>query len=249
MSSGRRMNTRRLIIAGAVAGLLAGRMNSADGQQAVRALCSVNIESPRLVLKGAERHARAEYVIPEDCEPVLKAVTYSPGAPATSAAPRAAADPAVPSDSVRELSRPSSVSGAATGQACTLDVWEVDVAEVAMITVRNFTTWQTVGGEIDSARAEPHAFANLDWWFLDDKPSAQIAYLKEPYTARSQARSSFYCDGARGLAKYVCPGPSYRIRLEADILFDGGGTCSGNGRAAGTTVPFGRIRFDLTRGG
>ena len=116
-----------------------------------------------------------------------------------------------------------------------------------MITLRNSTSWETSDGKIVGARIHELGFANLDWWFADGKPATRIAYVQEPFTASSTATDSYHCQGSGPLSRYVCDGPSYAITVQAEILFDGGGVCSGQGRSAGKIVPGGRVRFEVVR--
>lgn len=240
------------VIAGLAFGVLglAVQAQSSEARKPPAKPCEVALTSVKLVLSGEDRHARAEYIVGGDCEPVLREVVYSRRIPSVRSnrgsvrtAFRTPREATLETAAGSEATRPSPAA-----HACTIDVWEEDVVAVPRITLRNSTSWETAAGRIVGARVHQTAFPNLDWWFVDGKPTARIAYVSEPFTARSSASDAYYCSGSGSLSRYVCRGPSYRISLEADIFFDGGGTCSGEGRAVGTLVPGGRVRFEVTRG-
>jgi len=234
--------------ASVVALLLSG---PAAAQHATSRRCTVDIRAVELAVTDLQSSDRVVYQIDDDCR-VMRST------PARDAAARArAALPLPASATLRASSEDASLAaGAPTMQgaaaalssgACTLEVWEQDVAAVSMVTLRNSTTWDMSGGAIIGARVHKVAFPNLDWWFVNGRPSAQVSYIREPYTARSIASGEFYCEGTGPIARYVCSGPSYQVTLRAEVLFDGGGTCSGTGTATGSVVPGGRVHFELTR--
>jgi hypothetical protein len=239
------LRTSRVVGASVVTLLLSA---PAGAQNATSRHCTVAISAVKLAVTDRQPSARAVYRIGEDCR--VTRATPPPDAPAPARAASPAAAGATPRASSEDASLVLGASGAAPVQgprACTLDVWEEDVAAVPMVTLRNSTAWDTSGGAIVSARVHKVAFPNLDWWFVDGKPSAHVSYVREPYTARTTASGDFYCEGAGPLARYVCSGPSFRVTFRGEILFDGGGVCSGGGTATGSVVPGGRVHFELTR--
>jgi hypothetical protein len=213
--------------------------------------CRVVLESVKLVLSKSDKYARADYVISDDCVPIIRSVLYSSDVPQDAAATIAQAGaPNKTAAAEGTLVVPSptqSIPAQSRGRACMVEVLEDDVVAVTMITLRNSTSWETEDGKIVSARVQGVAFANLDWWFVNGKPAVPIGYVREPYTAASSAIAEYHCNGAGPLARYVCNGPSFRITLQGDISFDGGGNCSGQARYSGTVVPGGRVRFDVRR--
>lgn len=204
--------------------------------------CRVSFRSTKLFVDEVNRYARAVYGFNEKCEPVLQSIFYA-------REPTAARVPA-PVDAqsaTAELKPRKNGAGTLGNYACTIEVYEQDVIGVTMITLRNGTSWETQGGEILRGQVNGYIFRNLDWWWVEGKPDVAIGYVREPYTAASAVSGNFHCNGASGAARYVCNGPSYRIRLRGDLLFDGGGSCSGQGSYSGTVVPAGRVTFEVWR--
>jgi hypothetical protein len=222
-----------------------------SAQQRAPSVCKIDVRAVDLKLDGADRYASEEYLVDETCKVTRRAREHGPNPQASQSSRRVPSQspPAADATLTAGLSRQgqAAVASTAGSHACTLEISEDDIAAIAMVTLRNSTSWDTSGSTIAGARVHKTAFPNLDWWFVRGKPSARIQFVREPYTAESTSSGSFYCEGAGPLARYVCAGPSFPVTLFARVLFDGGGTCSGDGRAVGSIVPGGHVRFQLSR--
>lgn len=208
-------------------------------------LCTVNFKSNKITLEPGINYARAEYKLDENCQPVLTSVVYLSSIPKEAKIRLNHGRDGRSADSTfTGKLRSAAKSSSAT---CAIHVWEKDVINATMITLDNGTAWENDGGQIVGGNVHGNIFGNLDWWFVDGPPAVNIGYVQEPFTARSSVVGGYYCDTVGPVSNYVCHGPSFRIQLQGDIFFDGGGNCSGQYGWSGTKVPLGSVTAEVTR--
>lgn len=216
---------------------------SGDGKS-----CQVDFEPAQLKLEGDTRFAEATYAFDEQCKPILLESRHGKTIPAD-----VRRDPVTSSQIKKPATATASLAGgtarvAASGSSCTVYLWEEDVVAVKMIGFENFTSWSMDGGAITEAQVTGRSYRYLDWWWFNGEPNVTIGYINEPYSAQSSASANFYCQGIGPVSNYVCGNsPAYEIVLQGNVVFDGGGGCSGTARYSGTVVPAGRVRFQVTR--
>lgn len=240
-----RMAKIRIIAIGAFAVIASVSMAQAAS---VGKTCQVDFEPAQLKLDGEMRFAEATYAFDDQCKPVLLESRHGKSIPVD-----ARRDSVTSSQTKKPATATAYLAGrtariAASGSSCTVYLWEEDVVAVKMIGFENFTSWSMDGGAITGGQVTGRSYRYLDWWWFNGEPNVTIGYINEPYSAQSSASANFYCQGIGPVSNYVCGNsPAYEIVLQGNVVFDGGGGCSGTARYSGTVVPAGRVRFQVTR--
>lgn len=210
--------------------------------------CQVDFEPSALKLDGGVNFAEATYTFDDNCKPILietrRAAVIPVGARRGS---KGSGNQSNSANAEATLTGKIARASGATGSSCTVYLWEEDVIQVKTIGFENFTSWSMDGGAITDAQVTGRSYHYLDWWF-NDTPNVTISYIDEPYSAQSSASAHFYCQGVGPVSNYVCGNtPAYEIVLQGNVIFDGGGNCSGTARYSGAVIPAGRVRFQVTR--
>lgn len=204
------------------------------------AKCRINFTGKKLELTGDLRYARIEYTVGDDCSVVAGQAVYS-----TSTVKASALTSARGLKKSKLLPVNKGPVGTASTYGCTVNVWEEDFPGIRMINMQNHTTWDADSGGILSGRVDGYANSNLDWWWINGNPVADIGYVNPPHVGGSYAGAAFYCDGSNFCR--TCSTAGCGIALTGHFQFNSSGQCSGWGTFDGEIVPRGRFDYEVTR--